>query len=78
MFLQERFRFNFYLYKKILMFEIHFALMRGFGLCINYTNEDLEGVPVIADDMRHTIQLILFIFLININYYTNDTHEQTD
>ena len=60
------------------MFEIHFALMRGFGLCINYTNEDLEGVPVIADDMRHTIQLILFIVIININFYTNDTYEETD
>ena len=51
------------------MFDVNIAVMRGFGVGINYSNEDLEGVDVLADNMRHTIQIIFFILIININYY---------
>ena len=53
------------------MFDIDIAVMRGFGVGINYTNEDIEGVETIADDLRHTIQVIFFFVLINITYYTH-------
>ena len=52
------------------MFDVNIALMRGFGVGINYSNEDLEGVDYIANDLRHTIQIIFFFVIININYYT--------
>ena len=52
------------------MFEVNVAYMRGFGLGFNYSNEDIEGVETIADDLRHTIQIIFFFVIININYYT--------
>ena len=51
------------------MFDIQIALMRGFAIGINYSNEDLENIEVIADDMRHTIQIIFFVIIININYF---------
>ena len=52
------------------MFDVNVAMMRGFGIGLNYSNEDLENIEVIADNMRHTIQIIFFILIININYYT--------
>ena len=52
------------------MFDVNIALMRGFGVGINYSNEDLEGLDYIANDLRHTIQIIFFFVIININYYT--------
>ena len=39
------------------MFEVNVAYMRGFGLGFNYSNEDIEGIETIADDLRHTIQV---------------------
>ena len=53
------------------MFDIDIAVMRGFGVGFNYTNEDIEGVETIADDLRHTIQIIFFFVIINITYYTH-------
>ena len=40
------------------MFDFEIAIMHGFGLGINYTNEDIEGADRIADDLRHTLQII--------------------
>lgn len=51
---------------------VEIAFMRGFGLCVNYTNEELEGVDIIADDLRHTIQIVLFIVVINISFFTHE------
>tara|TARA_Y100001937_G_C6886374_1_gene227001 strand:+ start:66 stop:236 length:171 start_codon:yes stop_codon:yes gene_type:complete len=53
------------------MFDIDIAVMRGFGVGFNYTNEDIEGIETIADDLRHTIQVIFFFVIINITYYTH-------
>ncbi len=55
------------------MYDIEIAYIWGFGLCINYSNEDIEGTDKIADDLRHTIQIVFFIIIININYYTDDS-----
>jgi len=54
------------------MYDIEIAMLRGFGLCVNYSNEDLEGLDRIADDLRHTIQIVFFIVIINIHFYTED------
>ena len=48
------------------MFDIDIAVMRGFGGGINYPKEDIEGLEAIADDLRHTIQVIFFFVIINI------------
>lgn len=53
------------------MFDIEIAWMYGCGLGFNYTNEDIEGADRIADDLRHTIQIIAIIALINIHFYTD-------
>ena len=53
------------------MFEVNVAYMRGFGIGFNYSNEDIEGIKSLADDLRHTIQIIFFFVIININYYTS-------
>ena len=52
------------------MFDVSISVMRGFGIGFNYSNEDIEGVETLADDLRHTIQIIFFFVIININYYT--------
>ena len=52
------------------MFDVSISVMRGFGIGLNYSNEDIEGVETLADDLRHTIQIIFFFVIININYYT--------
>jgi hypothetical protein len=53
------------------MFEIEVATCYGFGIGVYYTNENIEGIDVIADDLRHTIQIAFFFVLININYFTD-------
>lgn len=57
------------------MFEISVSVMRGFGVGFNYSNEDIEGLEPLADDLRHTIQIIFFFVIININYYTPNEEE---
>jgi len=52
------------------MFDVSISVMRGFGIGFNYSNEDIEGLEPLADDLRHTIQIIFFFVIININYYT--------
>lgn len=52
------------------MFDVSISVMRGFGIGFNYSNEDIEGIESLADDLRHTIQIIFFFVIININYYT--------
>ncbi|MBT7881396.1 MAG: hypothetical protein HN624_02995 [Flavobacteriaceae bacterium] len=56
------------------MFEIEVATCYGIGIGVYYTNENIEGVDVIADDLRHTIQIAFFFILININYFTDDSN----
>jgi len=53
------------------MFEIEVATCYGFGIGIYYTNEDIEGMDKVADNLRNTIQIAFFFVIININYYTN-------
>tara|TARA_Y100001938_G_scaffold129812_1_gene185131 strand:+ start:124 stop:288 length:165 start_codon:yes stop_codon:yes gene_type:complete len=54
------------------MFEVQIATCYGIGLGVYYTNEDIEGVDKIADNLRHTIQIAFFLVIININYFTDD------
>jgi len=53
------------------MFEIEVATCYGFGIGIYYTNEDIEGMEKVADNLRNTIQIAFFFVIININYYTD-------
>jgi hypothetical protein len=50
--------------------SIYIAPLRGFGILLSYTNEDLEGLEVVAEDKRHTIQIALVALIINVNWYT--------
>jgi hypothetical protein len=50
--------------------NIYIAPLRGLLLGLNYTNEDLEGLEVVAEDKRHTIQIALVALIINVNWYT--------
>jgi len=52
------------------MFDIEVAICYGFGVGVYYTNEDIEGVEKIADDLRNTIQIAFFFVIINIIYFT--------
>ena len=42
------------------MFEIEVATCYGFGIGIYYTNEDIEGIDKVADNLRNTIQIAFF------------------
>jgi len=52
------------------MFEIDFFPIYGFLIGVNYSNEDLENLEVIADDKRHTLQFFFIIFGINVHWFT--------
>tara|TARA_X000001382_G_C3089683_1_gene153146 strand:+ start:86 stop:250 length:165 start_codon:yes stop_codon:yes gene_type:complete len=52
------------------MFDVSISYIYGFGIGIYYSNEDIEEVKTISDDMRHTLQIALFIIMININWFT--------
>ena len=52
------------------MFEIDFFPIYGFLIGVNYSNEDLEDLEVIADDKRHTLQFFFIIFGINVHWFT--------
>lgn len=54
------------------MFEIQIATCYGIGLGVYYTNENIEGLDKLADDLRHTIQIAFFFVIININYFTDE------
>ena len=47
--------------KNIQMVQLELFPVYGLILGVNYSNEDIEMVEVIADDKRHTIQ---FFFLL--------------
>ena len=52
------------------MFQIDFFPIYGAMIGINYSNEDIEEVEVIADDKRHTIQFFFFVFGMNFHWFT--------
>lgn len=52
------------------MFQIDFFPLYGIVFGINYSNEEIEGMPVLADDKRHTMQFFLFVFGFNIHWFT--------
>ena len=51
------------------MIQIDVFPILGFIVGVNYTNEDREGIPP-EDDLGHTIQLFIFIIVINISWFT--------
>ena len=53
------------------MFQIEFFPIYGIIAGVNYSNEDIENIEVLADDKRHTLQLFFFIFGINIHFFTS-------
>ena len=53
------------------MFQVEFFPVYGLIVGINYSNEDLEMIEVVAEDRRHTIQIFLFIFGFNIHFFLN-------
>lgn len=52
------------------MFEIYIAKLNGLLLGFHYTNEHLEQIETIDNELRHTVQVALFVIMININWYT--------
>lgn len=52
------------------MIQIDFFPIYGAMVGINYSNEDIEQIEVVADDKRHTLQFFLFILGFNIHWYT--------
>ena len=56
--------------KNIHMVEIEIFPIYGCILGVNYSNEDLELLEVVADDKRHTIQIFLLLIGISFHYYT--------
>tara|TARA_R110002153_G_scaffold45894_2_gene129257 strand:- start:2183 stop:2350 length:168 start_codon:yes stop_codon:yes gene_type:complete len=52
------------------MFQIDFFPLYGIVAGINYSNEEMEGMEVLADDKRHTIQFFLFVFGMNFHWFT--------
>lgn len=52
------------------MLQIDIFPLYGVTIGINYSNEDLEMMEIVADDKRHTIQLFFFVFGLNIHWYT--------
>ena len=52
------------------MVEIEIFPIYGCILGVNYSNEDLELLEVVADDKRHTIQIFLLLIGISFHFYT--------
>jgi hypothetical protein len=52
------------------MFELDIFPIYGLIVGVNYSNEDIEMLEVVADDKRHTIQVFLFLFGFNIHFFT--------
>jgi hypothetical protein len=57
--------------KNIQMVQLELFPVYGFIVGINYSNEDIEMIEVIADDKRHTIQVFLLLIGLNIHYFTS-------
>lgn len=54
------------------MFDVSISYIYGMGIGIYYSNEHIEEVQTLSDDLRHTLQIAFFILMININWYTNE------
>lgn len=54
------------------MFDVSVSTIYGIGIGVFYSNEEIEEVKTIADDLRHTLQIAFFFIIININWYTNE------
>lgn len=52
------------------MFQVEIFPIYGLIIGINYSNEDIEMIEVIADDKRHTIQFFFLLIGLNIHYFT--------
>lgn len=57
--------------KNIQMVQLELFPVYGLILGVNYSNEDIEMIEVIADDKRHTIQVFLLLIGLNIHYFTS-------
>lgn len=57
--------------KNIQMVQLELFPVYGLILGVNYSNEDIEMIEVVADDKRHTIQVFLFLIGLNIHYFTS-------
>ena len=53
------------------MVQIDFFPIYGVMVGINYSNEEIEMIEVVADDKRHTIQVFLLIIGLNFHYFTS-------
>ena len=53
------------------MVQLELFPVYGLILGVNYSNEDIEMVEVIADDKRHTIQFFFLLIGLNIHYFTS-------
>ena len=56
--------------KNIQMVQLELFPVYGLILGVNYSNEDIEMIEVIADDKRHTIQFFFLLIGLNIHYFT--------
>jgi len=52
------------------MFQVEIFPIYGLIIGVNYSNEDIEMIEVIADDKRHTIQFFFLLIGLNIHYFT--------
>lgn len=52
------------------MVQLELFPVYGLILGVNYSNEDIEMIEVIADDKRHTIQFFFLLIGLNIHYFT--------
>lgn len=54
------------------MLQVDFFPIYGGMIGINYSNEDIEQIEVVADDKRHTLQFFFLIFGMNIHWFINN------
>ena len=59
------------MFPKIIDWEVQISPMIGFAFGFIYSNEEIEQVEY-DEDKRHTIQIVLLFFIININYFTDE------
>jgi len=52
------------------MFQVEIFPIYGLIIGVNYSNEDIEMIEVIADDKRHTIQFFFLLIGLNIHFFT--------
>lgn len=52
------------------MFNIYVSPLRGLLLGAAYSNEEIEGIEVEEDNLRHVLQIAFFLIMINVVWYT--------